>query len=408
MFNRKRFLDNDFNKKLVEDLKKRRYPIDFINIVLNLEKDIRLSAQLTGQQQILQQEKNKLTPQGLKTKNEVLLINNNLKDLEEKIEVLEKKINEVLPNIPNVLHPNVPEGNDSHHNIEMYKNGNPVKKNLAHYDMNFIDYPRELTGARFVLLKGKIATLERAIGNFLINFLVQKRGFEEVSVPLMLTEDALRKSGHIPKERDNMFYIQEKNSYLIPTSECVLVNLLQNQTISIESLPKKYTAFSSNFRKEAGSYGKDTKGLIRLHQFQKVEMVAFTKNEEESMMMFQEFVKNATGVLDLLGLPYRVISICSGDLGFNATCSYDVEVWMAGTGEYREISSISYCGTFQSENLRSFSIDKDKKKNLLHTLNGTSVAVGRLLAALMEYYYDNGKIYIPEILQPYTNFSIID
>ena len=227
----------------------------------------------------------------------------------------------------------------------------------------------------------------------------------------MLNEDALYLTGHIPKDRENMFYIPEKKLYLIPTSECVLLNLMANKTISLkelETLPLRFTAFNVNFRKEAGAAGKDTRGLIRLHQFPKVEMVAFT-TEEDSEKIFNEMANNGEEALKLLGLSYRVLNLCGGDLSFNATKCYDLEVWMAGAGEYREVSSISNCRDFQSNRLKCKYTDKDGEKKLLHTLNGTCLGVGRIVAAIMEHYYDEKSsiINIPEVLLPYTKFSFI-
>jgi seryl-tRNA synthetase len=264
----------------------------------------------------------------------------------------------------------------------------------------------EMTGSRFVFLEGQIATLERAVGNFLINFLID-RGFTEVSIPLLLSEHSLYRTGHIPKDKDNMFCIESRNLYLIPTSECVLLNLMANTCVKKQDLPKKYTAFNVNFRKEAGAAGKDTRGLIRLHQFPKVEMVAFT-TPEASEEMFADFLLNGEEALKLLGLSYRVINLCSGDLGFNARKTYDLEVWMGGAGEYREVSSISYCGDFQSARLNSKYLN-DGEKTLTHTLNGTCLGVGRVVAAIMENYFsqENNSIEIPEVLIPYTRFSKI-
>jgi seryl-tRNA synthetase len=206
-----------------------------------------------------------------------------------------------------------------------------------------------------------------------------------------------------------MFYIPDKELYLIPTSECVLLNIMANKTININK-PIKYTAFNMNFRKEAGAAGKDTRGLIRLHQFPKVEMVGFTK-EEDSETLFNEFVINGENALSLLGLPYRIVNLCSGDLGFNSSKTYDLEVWMAGSNEYREVSSISNCKDFQSIglNCKYYDEENNNEKKYLHALNGTCLGVGRILAAIMENYYDEKEniIHIPKALINYTKFNTI-
>lgn len=407
MFNQKCFLDKDFLQKLLADLVARGYSEEFLQEVKDISNKIETCYQLKRKLQELQQHRNLLIKKGLAQKDKVIVLNKEIKPLEEQIDALEQVIYNTSSNIPNILHTSVPKGKDAQDNVEIFKHGTQKINILPHYDMELIENASDLTCSRFVYLKGQVASLERAIGNFLLNFLID-RGFEEISIPLLLSEESLKCSGHIPKEKENMFYIPDKNLYLIPTSECVLVNLMKNLTCKEEELPKRYTAFNVNFRKEAGAYGKDTKGLIRLHQFPKVEMVAFTKDEATGMRMLEEFVNNGKEVLELLGLPYRILNLCTGDLGFNAQITYDLEVWMAGMNEYREISSISYCGTFQTENLKARWVDKDGNKQLMHSLNGTCLAVGRLLAAIMEYYYEEGRIQIPSVLHKYLNFTFIE
>jgi seryl-tRNA synthetase len=394
--------------KIILDLKKRQYPDIFIEEVNKAFITAETLISYQQQKQILLQKKNILTKKGKETKDLVLTINSQLIQINNNILILEKNLKVILPLIPNTLNPDVIEGKNSEENVVISTYGNCIKKHKHHYHMGLIDNASYMTCARFVLLKGKIASLERILGNFLINFLI-KKGFVEVSIPHLLSEESLYATGHIPKEKDNMFYIEDKNLYLIPTSECVLLNLMRNKTIKEDSLPVKYTAYNVNFRKEAGAAGKDTKGLIRLHQFPKVEMVAFT-TEQESETMFQHFLQNSEEALRLLGLSYRIINLCSGDLGFNAKKTYDLEVWMCGSHEYREVSSISYCGDFQAYRLNSKYVDINKNNKILHTLNGTCLGVGRILAAIMEQNYDEIKnvINIPKVLIPYLEYDIIE
>ena len=407
MISNKILLNN--SEKLLLDLKKRQCSEEFIKNVVNSIGNLNKLRDLEKEKQEFQGQKKVLVKEGEKSKDLVININKKIDDLDIIINNLQNSLNEILPYIPNLLSDEVPTGVDEKDNIVVKVHGPTNKNKLEHYNMGLIDSGGEMACARFVLLKGKIATLERGLGNFLINFLIE-RGFTEVSIPHMLNEDALYLTGHIPKDRENMFYIPEKKLYLIPTSECVLLNLMANKTIDkkeLDTLPLRYTAFNVNFRKEAGAAGKDTRGLIRLHQFPKVEMVCFTK-EEDSEKVFNEMVSNGEDALKLLGLSYRILNLCSGDLGFNSSKTYDLEVYMNGSNEYREVSSISNCKDFQSNRLKCKYIDGEEKK-LLHTLNGTCLGVGRILAAIMEQYYDEKEniIKIPEVLIQYTKFTFI-
>ena len=403
----KKFLLNNLNKVLM-DLKKRFSSEEFITKVKNTGNLIIELQRLEKEKQNLQTEKNIFVKEGIKGKDKVIEINEKIKIFDEKIDLMNNQIDEIIPYIPNLLDESVPEGKNSDENVVIKVVGNTFTKPLKHYEMNLIDNASEMTCSRFVILKGQVSTLERAIGNFLINFLLEK-GFIEVSVPLMLNEKSLSMTGHLPKEKENMFCIPDKELYLIPTSECVLLNIMANKTININK-PIKYTAFNMNFRKEAGAAGKDTRGLIRLHQFPKVEMVGFTK-EEDSETLFNEFVINGENALSLLGLPYRIVNLCSGDLGFNSSKTYDLEVWMAGSNEYREVSSISNCKDFQSIglNCKYYDEENNNEKKYLHALNGTCLGVGRILAAIMENYYDEKEniIHIPKALINYTKFNTI-
>jgi seryl-tRNA synthetase len=403
----KKFLLSNFQEVLY-NLQKRHYSEDFIKKVKDIENKILKNHNIEKEKQSLQMEKNILVKEGIKAKDKVIKINEKIQDLNGEIESLNNEIDEIIYFIPNLLDNSVPEGKSSEENIVVSVVGDTFKKPLKHYEMNLIDNGSQMASSRFIYLQGQISTLERALGNFLINFLVGK-GFIEISVPLMLNEESLYKTGHLPKEKENMFYIQDRGLYLIPTSECVLLNIMADKTINIDK-PIKYTAFNMNFRKEAGAAGKDTRGLIRLHQFPKVEMVAFTK-QEDSESVFNEFVSNGEEALSLLGLSYRIVNLCAGDLGFNSSKTYDLEVWMAGSNEYREVSSISNCKDFQSVglNCKYYSQEHNNEKKYLHTLNGTCLGVGRILAAIMENYYDEIEniIHVPRVLVPYTKFTTI-
>lgn len=399
MITKKEFLKNF--SQIIDNLNYRCYSSEFINKVEKIKNQILLLKQIQDDLEKKQEQRNIL----IKKKENSLEINKEIENLEKNIQNIIPEINDVLYNIPNYIDSSVPFGKNEKENKIIKIVGQTEKKTIPHYLMNGIFNGNNLTCSRFIFLKGEIATLERAIGNFFINFLISKN-FQEISVPLLLSEQSLFQSGHYPKEKENMFHIPDKNLYLIPTSECVLLNILNNQILKEKDLPIKYTAFNMNFRKEAGAAGKDTKGLIRLHQFPKVEMVAFT-NEKEKENMFLHFLSNGEECLNLLKLPYRIVNLCSGDLGFNAEKTYDLEVWMAGSSEYREVSSISSCGIFQAKRLNLKYINENKEKIWINTLNGTCLAVGRILAAIMEYYYQEDKIIIPEVLVPYTKFKEI-
>ncbi|WP_281950415.1 serine--tRNA ligase [Nitrosophilus kaiyonis] len=324
-----------------------------------------------------------------------------VKDIEEEL----KKLALQIPNIPD---PDVPIGKDEEDNVELKKVLEPKKFDFTpkeHWELgeklDWIDFKRgvKLAKSRFAVLKNEAAALERALINYMLDF-NKNRGFKEVYVPFLVNSKTLLGTGQLPKFEDDLFKIEDEDLYLIPTAEVPLTNLYRDEIIADLNEPIKLTAYTPCFRKEAGSGGRDVRGMIRQHQFDKVELVAITK-PEDSDKMFEEMVNCASDLLTSLNLPHRWVMLCTGDLGFSAAKTIDLEVWLPGQNRYREISSISNTRDFQAR--RAMIRYKDGKKNrLVHTLNGSSLAVGRTLIAIMENYQQkDGSIIIPEILKKY-------
>ena len=337
----------------------------------------------------------------------------------EKINELQKKIqldlNKILSNIPNIPHSDVPNGKNENDNIEISKSGNIIKNDFdykSHYELgenlNMLDFDlaTKTTGSRFVFVKDKLALLERAISNFMLDIHTSKNGYQEISPPLMASESTMFGTGQLPKFENDQFEVKfEEGSgrkFLIPTAEVILTNIVKDKIIDIKSLPMRFVASTPCFRKEAGSYGKDTKGMIRQHQFYKVELVSIVE-QSKCLEELERMTNCATGILDLLELPYRKIILCSGDMGFSAEKTYDIEVWLPSEKKYREISSCSSCSTFQSVRMKA---RYKSQKDTLHvgTLNGSGLAVGRTLIAILENYQQkDGSIIVPKVLRPYMN-----
>ena len=340
--------------------------------------------------------------------------------LKEKVSLLnesEAAYKDFLLNIPNTLHDSVPSGNSdldnkiikysSNVNLENSskinsKEHSEIGKVLKLYDQ---DIASKISSSRFSLLFGGFAQLHRALGAFMIDTHIKNHGYKEVNVPLIVNSDSLLGTGQLPKFKDDLFELKNKeNFFLIPTAEVPLTNIFGNKVFEEEDLPTNYTSLSYCFRSEAGSYGKDTKGLIRQHQFEKVELVNAVNpsNSDESLNLL---VECAESILQLLGLPYRKVLLCSGDTGFSSSITYDLEVWMPSQNAYREISSCSNFRDFQARRLNAkFKEKSSKKKKFIHTLNGSGLAVGRTLAAVVENYQNkDGDIEIPECLRPYMN-----
>lgn len=334
-----------------------------------------------------------------------------IKDIDAKLATIQDDLQEIVMAIPNLCDDSVPEGQDDSDNIEVKVWGKKPEFAFTpkpHYDLgeelNILDFEcaAKLSGARFSLLSGFASKLDRALTNFMLDLHTQKNGYTEVIPPFLVNTASMTATGQLPKFEEDLFKIQDWDLYLIPTAEVPVTNIYRDETIPEKDLPIKYTSYTPCFRSEAGSHGRDTRGLIRQHQFTKVELVKFT-TPETSMDELESLLADAEEVLQLLGLHYRVVTLCSGDLGFSATKTYDIEVWLPGQQAYREISS---CSNFLDFQARRGSIryrpDGQKKSALVHTLNGSGLAVGRTLVAIMEnYQQEDGTIALPEVLKPY-------
>ncbi len=334
-----------------------------------------------------------------------------IKELDEKLNEVEKGIENILLNIPNMPHDSVPIGEDEQSNVEMRRWGEPRKfdfEPLAHWDigpnLDILDFERaaKLSGARFTVYKGSGASLERAIINFFLDTHINKHGYQEIFPPFMVTADCMLGTGQLPKFAEDMFKIEGRDMYMVPTAEVPLTNLYREEIMEERDLPRYMTAYTACFRAEAGSHGRDTRGIIRQHQFNKVEMVKLV-SAESSFEELEKLTRDAEDVLQLLGLPYRVVLLSTGDMGFSSAKTYDLEVWMPSYNDYKEISSCSNCTDFQARraNIRYRPASKEKIR-YVHTLNGSGVAVGRTVAAILENYQQlDGSVVIPEVLRPY-------
>ena len=338
----------------------------------------------------------------------------NIDNLSKKQKIVKDKLENILNTIPNIPLKDVPIGKDESSNKEIIKAGNIKQFNFkpkSHYEigekLNMLDFDlaTKTTGARFVFVKDKLAGLERAISNFMIDTHTKFNGYTEISPPLMATENTMYGTGQLPKFENDQFEIKfdDKNDrkFLIPTAEVILTNMVKNQIVNIKSLPMRLVASTPCFRKEAGSYGKDTKGMIRQHQFYKVELVSVVENDK-CLDELERMTNCATKILDDLKLPYRKIILSTGDMGFSAEKTYDIEVWLPSEKKYREISSCSSCGTFQAKRMKARYKNKDNNIEFCGTLNGSGLAVGRTLIAILENYQtEDGSIIIPDVLKPY-------
>ncbi len=339
------------------------------------------------------------------------------KKMDAELKKVESELSNRLLHIPNLPHDSVPPGKGEEDNRVIRIEGEPKKLDfepLAHWDLgeklDILDFTRgtKLSGSRFTVLKGKGARLERALINFMMDLHSQQHGYTEVWPPFLVLRDTMMGTGQLPKFETDAFKTTEPELFLIPTAEVPVTNLHRDEILDVQQLPIKYCAYTPCFRKEAGAAGKDTRGLIRQHQFDKVELVKFSK-PENSYEELEALTHNAERVLQLLELPYRVVALCGGDLGFSAAKTYDIEVWMPAQGVYREISSCSNFEDFQARRARiRFRREKGKKPELVHTLNGSGLAIGRTLAALLECgQQPDGTIHLPKALVPYTGFDTI-
>lgn len=338
-------------------------------------------------------------------------VNEEMKAAETELAALQQEIEAKSLTIPNLPHESVPEGKDEHDNVEVLRWGTPRQFDFDikdHTDLGEMmgglefETATKLTGSRFSVLKGPLARLQRAITQFMLDLHTTEHDYTEAYVPYLVNADSLRGTGQLPKFEEDLFKLQgEKEFYLIPTAEVPITNFVRDEIIDEARLPLKYAAHTPCFRSEAGSYGRDTRGLIRQHQFDKVEMVQIVK-PEHSMQALEELTGHAEKVLQLLELPYRKVLLCGGDMGFGSTKTYDLEVWVPSQNTYREISSCSNMGDFQARRMMARYRAGEKKTELVHTLNGSGLAVGRTLLAIMENYQRaDGSIAIPKVLQPY-------
>jgi seryl-tRNA synthetase len=339
-----------------------------------------------------------------------------LKANETALSALQAKLSEFMQSIPNLPHESVPVGTDETANVEVRRVGTPrsfdfeVKDHVdvgAALGLDF-DVATKLTGSRFSVMKGGIARLHRALAQFMLNTHTDEHGYTECYTPYMVNADSLRGTGQLPKFEADLFSVKKGGAegegetfYLIPTSEVSLTNIVRDEILAADALPLKMTAHTPCFRSEAGSYGRDTRGMIRQHQFDKVEMVQVV-HPDTSYQVLDEMVGHAETILQRLGLPYRVMSLCTGDMGFGATKTFDLEVWLPAQNTYREISSLSNCEAFQARRMQARFRNAQGKPELLHTLNGSGLAVGRTLVAVLENYQQaDGSVEIPAVLRPY-------
>lgn len=342
-----------------------------------------------------------------------------MKAAEQELAVLQAEIEQKSLSIPNLPDESVPEGKDEHDNVEVLRWGTPRQFDFDikdHTDLGEMmgglefETAAKLTGSRFSVLKGPLARLQRAITQFMLDQHTCEHGYTEAYVPYLVNADTLRGTGQLPKFEEDLFKLQgEKEFYLIPTAEVPITNFVRDEIIDADRLPLKYAAHTPCFRSEAGAYGRDTRGLIRQHQFDKVEMVQIVK-PEHSFDALEELTGHAEKILQLLELPYRKVLLCGGDMGFGSCKTYDLEVWVPSQNTYREISSCSNMGDFQARRMMARYRTAEKKTELVHTLNGSGLAVGRTLLAVMENYQQaNGSIAIPKALQPYMGgLTVID
>jgi seryl-tRNA synthetase len=338
-------------------------------------------------------------------------VSDNIKQYDTELSELNGKIEYIMLRIPNIPNPAVPEGKSDEDNVEIRKWSEPTKfdfKPKAHWDigtdLDILDFERggKVSGSRFTFYKGLGAKLERAIITYYLDFHTEKHGYTEILPPYMVNRTSMTGTGQLPKFEEDAFRISNNDYFLIPTAEVPVTNFHRDEVLKGEDLPLKYVAYSACFRAEAGSAGRDTRGIIRQHQFNKVEMVKFTR-PEESYDELEKLTNDAEDVLKGLKIPYRVVRICKGDLGFTAALKYDIEVWMPSYNRYVEISSCSNFEDFQARraNIKYKETPKDKPR-YVHTLNGSGVAIGRTVAAILEnYQQENGSVIIPEILRPY-------
>ena len=402
--------DFDAFKKALEG---RSMEIDFEKL-----KDLDIkNRELIQKKETLEKEKKDIS----KSKDKTLFakskeISSSIEKISEQQKIIKMHLEKILSNIPNIPHDDVPFGKSENDNVEIKKSGRIPKFDFnpkSHYELgeklNMLDFDlaTKTTGSRFVFVKDKLAYLERAISNFMLDTHIQTNGYKEISPPLLASENSMFGTGQLPKFENDQFEVkldkESERKFLIPTAEVILTNIVKDEIIDLKSLPLRFVASTPCFRKEAGSYGKDTKGMIRQHQFYKVEMVSIVE-QNKCLEELERMTNCATKILDLLELPYRKMILCSGDMGFSAEKTYDIEVWLPSEDKYREISSCSSCSTFQSVRMKTRYKDQNQQILYAGTLNGSGLAVGRTLIAILENYQQkDGSITVPKVLRPYMN-----
>ena len=394
-------------------LEKRSVNIDFAN----LEKLDELNRELIQKKESLENEKKEIS----KSKDESLFkkskeISIELEKISENQKKTKIKLDEILSNIPNIPNFDVPDGKDENDNVEVLKSGNITEFDFepkSHYELGEnlrmldFDLATKTTGSRFVFVKDKLALLERALSNFMLDTHVTQNKYQEISPPLIASDNTMFGTGQLPKFENDQFEIKfdegSDRKFLIPTAEVILTNIVKDQILDRKNLPLRFVASTPCFRKEAGSYGKDTKGMIRQHQFYKVEMVSIVE-KENCLEELERMTNCATDILDKLELPYRKVILCTGDMGFSAEKTYDIEVWLPSENKYREISSCSSCSTFQAQRMKTRYKNEKKETVFVGTLNGSGLAIGRTLIAVLENYQQkDGSIIVPKVLRPYMN-----
>ncbi len=401
---------NDF-ENFKEKLKNRNVDINLDNII-SLDEENRKLIQEKEKFEMEKKTISKSKDQSLFEKSKELSIK--IEEINKNQIKLQSQITDILSSIPNIPLSDVPVGQDEKSNKEIEKKGEIKEFNFkpkSHYELgdklNMLDFDlaTKTTGSRFVFVKKELAQLERALSNFMIDTHTQKNGYTEISPPLIATAETMFGTGQLPKFENDQFEIKldegDGRKFLIPTAEVILTNIVKNQILEKNKLPIRVVASTPCFRKEAGSYGKDTKGMIRQHQFYKVELVSIVENDKCSEEL-ERMSNSATMILDELKLPYRKIILCTGDMGFSAEKTYDIEVWLPSENKYREISSCSSCGSFQARRMKARYKGQNNSKEFVGTLNGSGLAVGRTMIAIMENYQtEDGSILIPDVLKPY-------
>ena len=403
---------NDFDS-FKKSLQRRNVNIDFEH----LKKLDEINRELIQKKEAFEKEKKYIS----KSKDESLFnkskeISNQLDLISEKQKKIKNELDSILSNIPNIPHKDVPDGKNESENVEILKSGKIPEFDFnpkTHYELGEnlkmldFDLAAKTTSSRFVFVKKQLALLERALSNYMLNKHTLENGYQEISPPLIASENTMFGTGQLPKFENDQFEIKLEDGsdrkFLIPTAEVILTNIVKDRIVNLKDLPMRFVASTPCFRKEAGSYGKDTKGMIRQHQFYKVEMVSIVE-KDKCLEELERMTDCATGILDDLALPYRKIILCSGDMGFSAEKTYDIEVWLPSENQYREISSCSSCSTFQAVRMKTRYKNQNNETVNVGTLNGSGLAIGRTLIAVLENYQQkDGSIVVPEKLRPYMN-----